>query len=179
MDGIFIPKSSVYCVSIPSLSYSLSSCQGSKFRIKSIFSVSFTAPIPNIFCTSTIPIPRISTKCFITAGDEPTSVIDETRRISTASSATSLCPRFKSSIAVSLFPTPLSPKSKIPSPYTSTKTPWREIRGAKWTLSAPISAAINGDVLTFVLYTGIAHSCAALTISGYTSSPRATISAGE
>ena len=36
-----------------------------------------------------------------------------------------------SSRAVSLLPTPLSPVRRIPTPYTSTKTPWRVFLGAK------------------------------------------------
>ena len=51
------------------------------------------------------------------------------RRISTASSAMRRWPRFTSSMAVSLLPTPDSPASMTPSPYTSTSTPERVMVG--------------------------------------------------
>ena len=57
-----------------------------------IFSETLTEPIPNSRLALTTPTPLSSIKCRIFSGAEPTSVLCETFRISTASSATSLCP---------------------------------------------------------------------------------------
>ena len=91
----------VYSSTIPRRSYCFPSTQGSRCIIISILSVALTAPIPKISFTSIIPMPRSSTKCRIISGALPTSVFEDTLLISTASSATRRCPRFKSSMAVS------------------------------------------------------------------------------
>ena len=57
------------------------------------------------------------------SGAMPMILLLETLRSSTASSAIRRWPRLTSSMAVSLLPTPLSPRIRMPSPYTSTNTP--------------------------------------------------------
>ena len=114
--GTSIPRISVISLSIPIRSYTFLLSQSSRLITISIFSVSLTAPIPKSLLAFIIPIPLNSIKCRIFSGAAPTSDFLETLRISTASSAISLCPRLISSIAVSLLPTPLSPTINKPSP---------------------------------------------------------------
>ena len=59
--GIFMPIISVYSDSRPKRSYILPCTHCSSSITRSIFSVSFTAPIPKMRFTSTIPMPRSST----------------------------------------------------------------------------------------------------------------------
>ena len=108
IEGILFPKISVVSLSIPILSYILFGSHCSRCIIRSIFSVSFTEPIPKILLAFIIPMPRSSIKCRILSGADPTRVFEETFLISTASSATRRWPRLMSSIAVSLLPTPVS-----------------------------------------------------------------------
>src|SRR3990172_13366924 len=61
----------------------------------------------------------------------PRRVVGDVFFISTTSSATNLCPLTTRSSTISLFPTPLLPRRRTPTPKTSTKTPWKVIVGAK------------------------------------------------
>ena len=77
----------VVWLSMPRRSYCLPSSHGSRLMTSSTFSVILIAPIPKIRRTSTMPMPRSSIKWRITSGAVPTSVLSDTRLISTASSA--------------------------------------------------------------------------------------------
>ena len=141
-----LPRNSIYSSSSPRRSYSLSLSHSSSLITRSIDCVSFTLSTPYSDFTSMIPMPRSSIKCRVMSGAEPTSVTSLTRLISTTSSLTRRCPRFSSSRAASLFPIPLSPMIRTPSPKTSTSTPWMEIIGASFTPSHRIISAIKEDV---------------------------------
>ena len=93
-------------------------------------------------------------KCRVISGAEPIRVSSLTFLISTTSSDTRRCPLFISSSAASLFPMPLSPVIRTPSPYTSTSTPCTEIQGASLTLSQRMISAINADVDFSVIRSG-------------------------
>ena len=54
----------------------------------------------------------------------------------------------------------------MPSPYTSTRTPWRVIRSASETESELISAAINSLVGHVVRYSGVSCFCTSVYSSG-------------
>ena len=163
---------------MPIRSYSLLSSHTSKLMIKSIFSVVLTAPIPNRRRALTIPMPRSSIKWRIFLGEEPTNVFAETRRISTASSAIKRCPRLINSMAVSLFPTPLSPTIKMPSPYTSTNTPCLVTRGASCTFKKEINAASNTHVISSELNNGTSYFSAMVINSSTGCKLRQNITAG-
>lgn len=60
-------------------------------------------------------------------------------------------------MAVSLFPTPLSPTIKMPSPYTSTNTPCLVTRGASCTFKKEINAASNTHVISSELNNGTSY----------------------
>ncbi len=105
------------------------------------------------------------------SGAEPNKVVSDTLLISTISSAMSLCPLFTNSKAVSLFPTPLSPSIRIPSPYTSTITPCFTILGASCTLRYLIRPLRKFDVISLVLKIGIWYLLETSIISGKISKP--------
>ncbi len=144
----------------------------------SIFSVIFTAPMPNSRRALMIPIPRSSIKWRILSGELPTNVLLETRRISTASSAIRRWPRLINSMAVSLLPTPLSPKISTPSPYTSTSTPWRVMRGASSTFRVLMRLERKAEVPSLVRTRGTEYFSAVSLMQSNISSPLVTTMTG-
>ena len=116
--------------------------------------VSRTLDTPNNVFTSMMPMPRSSIKCLVISGAEPIRVSPLTFRISTTSSDTRRCPLLISSSAASDFPIPLSPVIRSPSPYTSQRTPWIRMQGARRTFSHRITSAITWEVGCGVINSG-------------------------
>ena len=85
-------------------------------------------------------------KYLVISGAEPTRVSSLTFRISTTSSLTSRWPLLMSSRAASLFPMPLSPVMRTPSPNTSTRTPWMLMQGASLAFNQRVTSAITSEV---------------------------------
>ena len=112
------------------------------------------------------------------SGALPTRVASLTFLISTTSSATSLCPLFRSSSAASDLPIPLSPMISTPSPYTSTRTACTDILGASSTCSHLSTSCTNADVTASDVSTGTPCFFAISMINGYGSRPRQNIRHG-
>ena len=66
----------------------------------------------------------------------------------------------------------------MPSPYTSTNTPWRVMRGASSVLSAWIRELISGEVISADCSSGTPYFWANSIISGNGSNPRVRMTAG-
>jgi hypothetical protein len=141
---------------------------------RSICRSSSVASVPKSASTSITPRPRISMWYWRSFAARPRSTAGEMRRTCTTSSATRRWPRDTRSSAASLLPMPLFPRIRTPSPYISTRSPWRSASGASSSSSQAVAVRMNSAVRSVDPSTGTSAASAGSVRTGGGSVPFVT-----
>ena len=176
--GTRSPRISTYWSSSPRRSYSRPLSQRSSCTTNSIRFDDRVEATPNRSLMLRMPSPRISMWWRVSSGHSPMRTDSARRRTSTASSATSRCPRSTRSSAHSLLPIPLSPAISTPRPRMSMSTACTTVRSASTSSRKLVSLAMAIGVATGVRRSGTPARSASATTSGGSACPSVTSTQG-